>query len=277
MTEASSEGAPARVRAIGEYVPLVDGPDKVSGPGALHGGPSGGRRARGPHPAEPLGARGDPVRRHLRGGSPPRGAGGGDRGRLRSHLRRAPHRDARIPPRPRPGPVSGRGGRGGRGGRRCDRRARPRPHPGRGRGAARVLHGRSGARPRRDRPPREAPRQPRAGRRVRDRGPGRGACRRRPRAGEDLPLRRGLPGPDGDARRPRGLRPGAGPAHRAREHPGPLLRPPDARALPRPGEVADPGGQASHRGRLRLPHRDPPRRDRLRSPRPQGGPVRCAS
>ena len=51
----------------------------------------------------------------------------------------------------------------------------------------------------------------------------------------------------------------------------PLLRPPHARALPRPGEVADPGGQASHRGRLRLPHRDPPRRDRLRPPRPQGG------
>ena len=31
MIEASSEGAPARVRTIGKYVPLVDGPDKVSG------------------------------------------------------------------------------------------------------------------------------------------------------------------------------------------------------------------------------------------------------
>ena len=48
----------------------------------------------------------------------------------------------------------------------------------------------------------------------------------------------------------------ARPPHRARLHAGALLRAPDAGADPRHGHVAHPRGQAVRRRRLRLPHRD---------------------
>ena len=82
-----------------------------------------------------------------------------------------------------------------------------------------------------------------------------GLRRSRSGARRHLQLRRGLPEPDGDARRGRRLRRRARPHDRACLHPGALLRAPDAGADPRHGHVADPRGQAACRRRLRLPHR----------------------
>ena len=69
-------------------------------------------------------------------------------------------------------------------------------------------------------------------------------------------MRRGLPEPDGNARRRRRIRRGARPHDRACLHAGALLRAPDAVANPRHGNVAHPRHQAACRRRLRLPHRD---------------------
>ena len=83
-----------------------------------------------------------------------------------------------------------------------------------------------------------------------------GLRRGRPGARGHLQLRRGVPEPDGDARSGRRLRRAARPPHRARLHAGALLRAPDAGADPRHGHVEDPRGEAVRRRRLRLPHRD---------------------
>ena len=97
-----------------------------------------------------------------------------------------------------------------------------------------------------------------------------------------LRLRRGLPEPDGDARRGRRIRRRARAHDRPRQHAGPLLRPPDARADPRHGHVEDPRDQAACRRRLRLPHRSaqcrahhrvaraPRRRQRAHDDQPRG-------
>ena len=75
-----------------------------------------------------------------------------------------------------------------------------------------------------------------------------------------LQLRRGLPEPDGDARRARRLRRRARPHDRACLDAGALLRAPHAGADPRHGHVEHPRDQAACRRRLRLPHRDAQRR-----------------
>ena len=277
-TEPAPAAAPARVRTIGEYVPLVDGPDKVSGrarytadlPAAA--GALAGRILRSPwgHAAirsiDTTEAEALPGVRAV--------VTGADCDRTFGVLPIAMHEYPLARDRVR---YRGRGDRGRRGGRRCDRGARPRPHPGRGGGASRVLHGRGGDRPRRGRPPREAPRQRRARRRVRVGGRGRGPHRRRPRAREDLPLRGGLPGPDGDARGPRRLRPRARPAHRARKHPGPLLRAPHARALPRHGEVPHPGGESPTSGAASAAAPRPSTSRSSAPSSPAGRGERCAS
>ena len=97
-----------------------------------------------------------------------------------------------------------------------------------------------------------------------------GVRARRSGARGDLQLRRGVPEPDGDARGRRRLRRRARPADGARLHPGALLRAPDAVADPRHGHVAHPRHQAVRRRRLRLPHRMPQRRADRRAPRTQG-------
>ena len=79
-------------------------------------------------------------------------------------------------------------------------------------------------------------------------------------ARSDLQLRRGVPEPDGDARRGRRLRRRARPPHGACLHPGSLLRAPDAGPDSRHGHVEDPGDQAVRRRGLRLPHGVPQRR-----------------
>ena len=76
------------------------------------------------------------------------------------------------------------------------------------------------------------------------------------RARKELSLRRGLPEPDGDARRARRIRPVARTHDRPCQHAGALLRASHAVADPRHGDVADPRGEAACRRRLRLPHRD---------------------
>ena len=95
-------------------------------------------------------------------------------------------------------------------------------------------------------------------------------------------MRRGLPEPDGDARRDRRVRRRARAHDRPRQHAGPLLRPPDARPDPRHGHVEDPRDQAACRRRLRLPHRSaqcradhgvaraPRRRQRAHDHQPRG-------
>ena len=105
---------------------------------------------------------------------------------------------------------------------------------------------------------------------------------RRSRARRPLRLRRGLPEPDGDARRDRRVRRRARAHDRACQHAGPLLRAPDARADPRHGHVEDPRDQAACRRRLRLPHRSaqcradhraaraPRRRQRAHDDQPRG-------
>ena len=87
-----------------------------------------------------------------------------------------------------------------------------------------------------------------------------GFPRRRSRARRPLRLRRGLSEPDGDACRDRRIRRRAWAHDGACEHAGSLLRPPDARADPRHGHVEDPRDQAACRRRLRLPHRSAQRR-----------------
>ena len=97
----------------------------------------------------------------------------------------------------------------------------------------------------------------------------------RSRARGHLQLRRGVPEPDGDARRARRLR------RRARSHDGAcvdagaVLRAPDAVANPRHGHVAHPRDQAACRRRLRLPHRDAQCRADRRAARAQGRRLRA--
>ena len=98
----------------------------------------------------------------------------------------------------------------------------------------------------------------------------------RSRARGHLQLRRGLPEPDGDARRGRRLRRRARPHDGACQHPGALLRAPDAGADPRHGHVAHPRDQAACRRRLRLPHRDAQRRADRRAAGAQGRRRACA-
>ena len=102
-----------------------------------------------------------------------------------------------------------------------------------------------------------------------------GLCRRRSGARGHLQLRRGLPEPDGDARRGRRLRRGARPHDRACLDAGAVLRAPDAVADPRHGHVAHPRDQAACRRRLRLPHRDAQRRADRRAARAQGRRLRA--
>ena len=136
--------------------------------------------------------------------------------------------------------------------------------------AAGLFHGRRGDGPRRRAAAREEARQSRARRQLRARQRRRRLCRRRAGARGHLQLRRGVPEPDGDARRGRRVRHGARPPHRARLHPGALLRAHDAGADPRHGHVAHPRGQAVRRRRLRLPHRMPQRRADRRAAGAQG-------
>jgi aerobic-type carbon monoxide dehydrogenase small subunit (CoxS/CutS family) len=98
---------------------------------------------------------------------------------------------------------------------------------------------------------------------------------RRPGARGDLQLRRGLPEPDGDARGGRRLRCGARPHHRACLDAGALLRAPHAVANPRHGHVAHPRDQAICRRRLRLPHRNAQRRADRGAPGAQGRRLRA--
>ena len=97
-----------------------------------------------------------------------------------------------------------------------------------------------------------------------------GFARRRPRARGHLQLRRGLPEPDGDARRGRGVRRRTRAHDGACQHAGALLRASDAGADPRHGHVAHPRDQAACRRRLRLPHRGAQRRADRRVARAQG-------
>ncbi len=97
-----------------------------------------------------------------------------------------------------------------------------------------------------------------------------GLCGCRSGARRHLQLRRSVPEPDGDARRARRLRCGARPHDRACFDAGALLRAPDAVANPRHGHVAHPRDQTACRRRLRLPHRDAQCRADRRLARPQG-------
>ena len=250
----------APIHSIGAYVPMVDGPEKVSGRAKYTADVLQPEHAGGPHLSQPLCARRDPRGRHRRGRQAARRARHRHRRGLRQDLRRAAHRPQRAPAGPRQGALQGRAG-GRRGGhRRGDRRQGRPPHQDARARAARLLHRRPGHGPRRRAPPRQEARQPRARRRLRAGRRGGGLRRGRSRVRGDLQLRRGVPEPDGDARRGRRVRRGARPHDGACLHPGALLRAPDALPDPRHGHVEDPRHQAVRRRRLRLPHRVPQRR-----------------
>ena len=239
---------------------MVDGPEKVSGRAkytadVLQPEMLAGRIYRSPYAhAEILEV--DTSRSGQAAGR----AGDRHRRRLRQDLRRAAHRPQRAPARPRQGALQGRAGGGGGGHRRGHGGQGGPPHKNEGARAARLFHGGRchGAQCRAD--PRQEARQPRARCGLRA-----GQCRGRLRRGRSgarghLQLRRGVPEPDGDARRDRRVRRGARSHDRACLHAGALLRAPDAVPDPRHGHVEDPRDQAVRRRRLRLPHRVPQRR-----------------
>ena len=268
----------ARIHTIGAYVPMVDGPEKVSGRAKYTADFIAAGHAGGAHLSQPLRARRDPRRRHLRGAEAAGRAGDRHRRRLRQDLRRAADRAQRASAGARQGALQGRAG-GGRGGRRRgDRRQGHPAHQDAGARAAGLFHGAADA---------LAPdavllheKKPGNLEREVDFELGDVAAafaRGRSRARGDLQLRRGVPEPDGDARRRRRLRRRARPPHRARLHPGALLRAPDAVADPRHGHVAHPRGQAVRRRRLRLPHRMPQRRADRRAAGAPASAAPCAS
>ena len=263
----------APMHPIGAYVPMVDGPEKVSGRAKYTADVLAARHAGGAHLPQPLRARRDPRGRHRRGRQAAGRARHRHRRRLRQDLRRAAHRPQRAPAGARQGALQGRAG-GGRGGhRRGHRRQGHPPHQDEGARAAGLLHRRPGhgARCRAD--PRQEARQSRARRELRAGQRGDGLRRGRSGVRSDLQLRRGVPEPNGDARRGRRVRRGARPHDRACLHPGALLRAPDAGPDPRHGHVEDPRHQAVRRRRLRLPHRVPQRRADCRPAGAAGG--RC--
>ncbi len=198
-----------------------------------------------------------------------RRAGHRHRCRLQQNLWRAADRPQRASPGARQGPLQGRAGSRRGSHRRGDRGQGPASHPHAGARAAGLLHGTrgngGGCRPH----PREEAWQPRTGGRLRAGRRSSGLRAGRSRVRGDLQLRRGVPEPDGDARRGGRLRCRARPANRARLHPGALLRASYALADPRHGYGEDPRHQAVRRRWLRLPHRMPQRRADRRAARPQ--------
>ena len=218
------------VRSIGKHVPMVDGPEKVSGRRAST--PADfvdGRRARRTHLPQPLFAHAEIVSVDVSEAEKLPGVEGGrHRRRLRRHLRRACRSPIqRAPDGPRQGALQGRAGRRGRRRRRSDRakEALP-PHQDDGRGAAGLF----------PRPGRAWPtdavdlHEHRPGNIERDvffeLGDVEDAFANADLVLErDYLLPRGLPGADGDARRGRRLRPGARPHDGARFDAGALLRP----------------------------------------------------
>ena len=235
-------------------------PREGVGPRQVHRRSHRARHARRPHLPQPLFARRDPRGRCLGSHAAAGREGDRHRRRLRQDFRRVADRAQRASAGARQGALSRRAGRGGRRRRRRHRQAGGRADQAEGARAARLLHQQGGDGAGRHRPARAQAQQCRARRAVRAGQRRAGFRRGRPGARGQLQLRRGLPEPDGDARRGRRLRRRARPHDRACQHPGALLRPPDAGADPRHGHVPHPRGQAACRRRLRLPHRDPQRR-----------------
>ena len=155
-----------RIHTIGAYVPMVDGPEKVSGRAkytadVLQPGTLAGRIYRSPYAHAEIievdtseAAEGAGRARHRH------------RCRLRQDLRRAADCAQRASAGPRQGALQGRAG-GGRGGRRRgDRGQGPAPHHDEGARAACLFHGERCAGARRGPDPRKEARQPRARRSI---------------------------------------------------------------------------------------------------------------
>ena len=240
---------------IGGYVPMVDGPEKVAGRAKVHRRSRRSRHAGGAHLPQSLFPRRDHRGRRLRRLAGPRREGDRHRRRLRQDVRRAADRAQRASHGARQGALPRRAGGGGRGRRRRHRQACHRSDQAQGARAAGLLHLAGGDGRGRQHHPCAQAEQYRARRAVRARQRGARPAGGRSRARRPLRLRRGLSEPDGDACRGRRVRRGARTHDRPRQHPGPLLRAPDAGADPRHGHVEDPGDQAACRRRLRLPHR----------------------
>ena len=251
---------PVPAHNIGGYVPMIDGPEKVSGRAKytadiLAPGQLAGRIYRSPY------SHGEIVDVDIVGSAEAaRRARHRHRRRLRQGLRRAADRTHGISAGARQGALSRRAG-GRRGGNRRRHRARGvAPHQAHGARASGLLHIEGALAPDADTTARQEARQYRARRAVRTGLNRARLCRGRSGARRHLQLRRSLPEPDGDACGGRRIRRVARPHDGARLDAGALLRAPDAGADPRHGDVAHPRDQAACRRRLRLPHRDAGRR-----------------
>ncbi len=164
---------------IGGYVPMVDGPEKVSGRAKYTADFIDAADAGRAHLPQPLRARGNPRRRRIGGGQ----AAGRDRHRhrrrLRQDLRRPPHRAQRASPGARQGALQGRAGGGRCGHRRGDGGSRRAPDQDERARAAGLFHRAGGAGARCRAPACQEARQPRARRAVRA-GQRRRRLRRKP-------------------------------------------------------------------------------------------------
>ena len=132
----------APIRNIGGYVPMVDGPEKVSGRAKytadlIQPEMLAGRIYRSPY------AHAEIIEVDISRSGEGAGREGHRHGRrLRQDLRRAADRAQRAPARPRQGALQGRAGGGGRSHRRGDRREGRPPHQDEGARAAGLFHGR---------------------------------------------------------------------------------------------------------------------------------------
>ena len=246
---------------IGAYVPMVDGPEKVSGRAKYTADLIAPGMLAGRIYPQPLFARRDPRSRYFRGAAASRREGDRHRRRLRQDLRSAADRAQRASLGARQGALSRRAGGGGRRRRRRHRQTRARPDQAQGARIAGLLL-LAGGDGRRARPISIAHKPNNIERDVLfELGHVEQGFQEADLVREgiydcaevcqnQMEMHAAVAEYDRRARAHDG----------ARQHPGPLLRPPDAGADPRHGHVAHPRDQAACRRRLRLPHRGAQRR-----------------